>query len=130
MSRLSRVSLGQALRYRGGQPMLAWLLHRISGIIIVLFVSMHVIAAFFINSVEGSSGNVAQAVTTIYESLPVQIIVLFAVLFHAVNGLRIVILDMWPSLLHYNREALWVQWAVFIPLFALPAVLMILGVRV
>ena len=39
------------LGYRGGQPMIAWLLHRISGIGIVLFVSMHVFAAFFLYAV-------------------------------------------------------------------------------
>jgi succinate dehydrogenase / fumarate reductase cytochrome b subunit len=109
--------------------MVAWLLHRISGIGIVVFVSMHIISAFFVNSVEGTGASVAQALLTFYESLPMQVFVLFAVLFHAVNGLRIVILDMWPSLLHYNREALWVQWALFLPMFFLPATLMILGVQ-
>jgi succinate dehydrogenase / fumarate reductase cytochrome b subunit len=109
--------------------MIAWLLHRISGIGIVLFVSMHVIAAFLLNAVGGTTASIAQALTTAYESLPMQIFVLFAVLFHAVNGLRIVILDMWPPLLHYNREALWVQWAVFLPLFLLPATLMVLGIK-
>ena len=48
MSNSLAVTLPQALGYRGGQPMTAWLLHRISGIGIVLFVSMHVFAAFFL----------------------------------------------------------------------------------
>jgi succinate dehydrogenase / fumarate reductase cytochrome b subunit len=51
---------------------------------------------------------------------------LFCVLFHAVNGLRVAVLDMWPSLIHYYREAMWVQWALFLPLFLVPAVLMVL----
>ena len=127
MSRLSRVTLGQALGYRGGQPMMVWLLHRITGIGIVLFVGMHVLAAFMLYSTEGGTTNVvASALTSFYETLWVQLIVLFCVLFHAINGLRIVILDMWPSLIHYYREAMWVQWALFLPLFLVPAVLMIL----
>ena len=123
------VGLYQALRYRGGQPMLAWLLHRISGIGIVVFVSMHVVAAFFLYSVEPESftGQVTQALTNFYEWLPMQIFILFSVLWHAINGLRIVVLDMWPSLMPYNREAMWLQWAVFLPLFLLPALLMIRG---
>jgi len=56
-----------------------------------------------------------------------QILVLFCVLYHAINGLRIVVLDMWPALYRFNREAMWVQWAIFLPLFLLPAVLMITG---
>lgn len=126
MSKLSRVTLLQALRYRGGQPMLAWLLHRIAGTGIILFVSMHVLAGFFSYSVQGAAGSIGQVVNSVYESLPMQIFVLFAVLYHATNGLRIVILDMWPSLIHYNREAMWIEWALFLPMFLVPASLMIL----
>ena len=98
MSKLARVTLPQALGYRGGQPMTAWLLHRISAIGIVLFVSMHVFAAFFLYATTGGSTNaIANGLTNFYESLPVQIFVLFCVLYHATNGLRIVILDMWPG---------------------------------
>ena len=57
MSKLARVTLPQALGYRGGQPMTAWLLHRISAIGIVLFVSMHVFAAFFLYATTGGSTN-------------------------------------------------------------------------
>ncbi len=127
MSRLSRVTLGQALGYRGGQPMTAWILHRFTGLGIILFVGMHVTAAFFKYSTQGGvTQSVAVSLTAFYETLGVQLFVLFCVLYHAVNGLRIVILDMWPSLIHYNREAMWVQWALFLPLFLVPAVLMIM----
>ena len=130
MSKLARVTLPQALGYRGGQPMIAWLLHRISGIGIVIFVSMHVFAGFFLYSTEeGTANAVANALTNFYEATPTQIFVLFAVLYHAMNGLRIVVLDMWPSLHRFNREAMWVQWALFLPMFLLPAFLMIAGVK-
>ncbi len=130
MSKLARVTLPQALAYRGGQPMLAWLLHRISGIGIVFFVSMHIVAAFLLYSVQGTTGDVANALTDVYESTPMQVFMLFAVLYHAINGLRIVILDMWPALHRFNREAMWVQWALFLPMFLLPAFLMIMGTKV
>ena len=127
MSNLSRVSVGQALRYKGGQPMTMWLLHRITGLGIILFVGMHVLAAFMLYSTEGGvTYSVADTITGAYETLLVQVIVLFMVLFHAINGLRIAILDMWPALIHYDREAMWVQWALFLPLFLVPAVLMII----
>jgi succinate dehydrogenase / fumarate reductase, cytochrome b subunit len=130
MSKLARVTLPQALGYRGGQPMTAWLLHRISAIGIVLFVSMHVFAAFFLYATTGGSTNaIANGLTSLYESLPVQIFVLFCVLYHATNGLRIVVLDMWPGLHRFKHEAMWVQWALFLPMFILPAFLMIAGVK-
>ncbi len=80
MSRLARVSIPQALAYRGGQPMIAWLLHRIAGIGIVLFVGMHVFAGFILYAIPGGTANtIANALTSFYESRPVQVFVLFAV---------------------------------------------------
>jgi succinate dehydrogenase / fumarate reductase cytochrome b subunit len=130
MSKLARVTIPQFLAYRGGQPMLVWLLHRISGIGIVFFVSMHVIAAFFLYGVQGTTGDIANALTAFYEGTPMQVFILFCVLYHATNGLRIVILDMWPALHRFHREAMWVQWALFLPMFLLPALLMITGAKV
>ena len=130
MSRIARVTLPQALAYRGGQPMTAWLLHRITGIGIVFFVSMHVIAAFFLYGVKGPTADISNALTAFFESMPMQVFMLFAVMYHAVNGLRIVVLDMWPAMHRFNREAMWVQWALFLPMFLLPAALMILGTKV
>ncbi len=130
MSKVARVPLPTALAYRGGLPMLAWVLHRISGIGIVVFVSMHVISAFLLNAVpSGATNAIAAALTDFYEALPMQIFILFAVLYHAMNGTRIVVLDMFPRMWQYNREAMWVQWAVFLPMFLLPAALMIMGVK-
>ncbi len=130
MSKLARVTLPQALAYRGGQPMWAWLLHRISGIGIVLFVAVHVMAAFFLYAVQGTTASVADFLTTVYTSKPVQIFVLFSVLYHGLNGLRIAILDMWPALHRFHREAMWVQWAVFLPAFLLPAFLIALAAKI
>lgn len=131
MSRSGRVTLAEFLAYRGGQPMLAWFLHRIAGIGIVLFVGMHVFAGFFLYGVTGGFANeVANALTEFYEARPTQIFVLFALLYHGINGLRIVVLDMWPGLHRFHREAMWLQWAVFLPLFLIPAFLIALGGKV
>ena len=77
----------------------------------------------------GWTNPIANGLTNFYVSLPVQIFVLFCVLYHATNGLRIVILDMWPGLHRFKHEAMWVQWALFLPMFLLPAFLMIAGVK-
>lgn len=131
MSNRARVTLSQFLAYRGGQPMVAWLLHRIAGVGIVLFVGMHVLAAFFLYGVTGGAANsAANVLTDFYTARPVQIFVLFAVLYHGLNGLRIIVLDMWPELHRFHREAMWLQWAVFLPVFSLLAFLIALGIKV
>jgi succinate dehydrogenase / fumarate reductase cytochrome b subunit len=131
MSKQARVTLSQFIAYRGGQPMLAWLLHRIAGVGIVLFVGMHVFAGFFLYAVEGgATSTIANALTDLYESRPMQVFVLFALLYHGLNGLRIVVLDMWPGLHRFHREAMWLQWAVFLPVFSLLAFLIALGIKI
>lgn len=118
MSITRNVGLMTALRYKGQGPMLTFILHRIGGIGMAVFISLHVLASF----VGGSTGRL---INDVYQHWAFQIFIFFFVMFHAINGLRITILDLWPKLLEYQREATWVQWAVFIPLygFALFAIL-------
>ena len=112
----------KGLRYRGGGPMLAWMLHRLSGLVMVVFVGGHILASFLMQQFGSDLGT---TLNIIYESVYVQIIVFFAVLFHAINGGRIVLLDTWPRLLEYQREITWLQWLIFIPLYGLTAFLMV-----
>jgi succinate dehydrogenase/fumarate reductase cytochrome b subunit len=55
----------------------------------------------------------------VYESWFFQILVAFILLFHGLNGLRIAILDLWPGLQLYQRQAIRVQLMLFIPLYGL-----------
>ena len=111
------VNLATGLRYKGQGPMLTFVLHRIGGLGIALFVGIHLLSSYF-------GGEVGQAANAIYESWMFQIVIFFCALFHAINGLRITILDLFPKLLPYQREAIWVEWAVFLPIYAI-AVLVI-----
>jgi succinate dehydrogenase / fumarate reductase cytochrome b subunit len=113
----------QGIKYRGGGPMLSWALHRISGLAIVLFVGLHVIASFFMQQF---GSDLATTINIVYESIYFQIVVIFIVLFHALNGLRIIILDLSPKMLRYQREATWLQWLVFIPVYGMTVLIMVL----
>ena len=106
------VSLKDALRYKGKGPMLTFILHRIGGLGIVTFVGMHVLASFM-------GGRVGSFINLVYENWAFQILIFFCVLFHAINGLRIVILDLWPKLIEHQREAIWIEWAVFLPIYGM-----------
>jgi succinate dehydrogenase cytochrome b subunit len=112
MSLKRNVSLATALRYKGQGPMLTFILHRIGGIGMAVFITMHILASFLGGGIGGFLNNV-------YEHWLFQIFIFFCVLFHAINGLRITIVDLFPKLLVHQREAIWVEWAVFIPLFAI-----------
>ncbi len=112
----------KGLKYKGGGPMLAYMLHRISGLGMIIFVSLHVVASF---SMQQFGSTLGTTINTIYESVYFQVLLYFCVIFHTLNGLRIVILDFWPKLLEFQREATWVQWAVFIPVYALTVFVML-----
>ncbi len=125
MYRGRHVGYLEGLRYKGNTHMLAWALHRITGLGILIFVGTHVIAAFFLNAI---GDNISTTITTVYESKPIQIFVYFCVLYHALNGLRVIVEDLWPPLLRYHRELLWLQWCVFVPVFVFPAYFMLTSI--
>jgi succinate dehydrogenase / fumarate reductase cytochrome b subunit len=105
------VSLATGLKYKGQGPMLTFVLHRIGGLGMAIFISIHILSSFV-------GGDVGLFLNNIYENWAFQIFIFFCVLFHAINGLRITILDLWPKLLDHSREAIWVEWAVFISVYA------------
>ena len=111
-----KVSLWQGLRYKGGGPMWAWILHRLSGISMVVFVGLHVVASFF---TQQAGSDWAINVNIVYENPIFQLLVVFAVLYHGLNGMRIIVLDLWPKMLEYQREVTWFQWLIFIPIYGL-----------
>ena len=104
--------------------MLAWLFHRLSAIGILLFVGLHVLASY--TSQETGAGW-AKWINSVYMSPWLQVIVAFCVIYHAMNGMRIVLLDLFPGFLRFQREAIWVQWALILPLFILTALLIVMG---
>ena len=119
---LKRNAVFRGLRYRGGGPMLAWLLHRIGGLAIVIFVGMHVLSSYFQYQL---ASELAQSLNVIYESIYFQIVIYFFVLFHGINGLRIIILDVFPQALEYQREATWLEWLIFLPVYGLTVFIML-----
>jgi succinate dehydrogenase / fumarate reductase cytochrome b subunit len=118
--RLKRnVSLATGLQYNGQGPMLTFVLHRIGGLGMAIFVTMHILSSYL-------GGDIGGFLNDIYKNWAFQVFIFFCALFHAINGLRITILDLFPKLIEYQREAIWVEWAVFIPVYGI-AVFVILS---
>jgi succinate dehydrogenase / fumarate reductase cytochrome b subunit len=113
------------LRYRGGEGMVAWAFHRISGVAIWAFVILHVIDIYLV----GAAPGVYDSLLVIYAT-PIGIVMEWllgaAVLYHALNGLRIIVMDFWPPLTRYHRQLWYLNWVVFV-LVGLPVSYVILG---
>jgi succinate dehydrogenase / fumarate reductase cytochrome b subunit len=101
------------LRYRGREGMWAWAFHRISGIGIFAFIVLHVIDIYLV----GGDPELYDEVLAFYASLPgrlLEVVLGAALLYHALNGLRIIIIDLWPRMTAYHRQLWWASWAIFI----------------
>ena len=119
---LKRNAVFRGLKYRGGGPMLAWLLHRTGGLAILVFVGMHVLSSYFQYQL---ASELAQSINVVYESVYFQVVLYFFILFHVINGLRIIILDIFPQALEYQREATWLEWLIFLPIYGLTVFIML-----
>jgi succinate dehydrogenase / fumarate reductase cytochrome b subunit len=117
-----KVGLYAGVKYKGGGPMLAWVLHRISGLGIIIFVTLHVLASFLTQQMGSDLGIF---INIIYESIYFQLFIVFCAIFHGVNGFRIILLDVWPRLIRYQKESTWLEWFVILPLYILTAFIMI-----
>ncbi len=83
--------------YKGHEGQYSWLLHRITGVAIILFLFAHVIDT----AVVGWGPNAYNRVVSVYENPVVRLLELglvAAVLYHSFNGIKITLLDFFPSL--------------------------------
>ena len=97
------------VRYRGGEGMLAWAFHRISGVAIFAFLVLHVIDIFLV----GFAPDLYDTLLGFYAT-PVGIIMEDGTaLYHALNGLRIVIMDFWPRTTQFHRQLWYLNWVLF-----------------
>ena len=98
--------VGTALRYKGREGMWTWLLHRATGLGVLLYLIIHVAETAM---VIWSPGFYDEAVS-MYKS-PLfrfaELLIFFSVLFHALNGLRIIIQDFAPYVMPRQRQLAW-----------------------
>ena len=113
------------LRYRGSEGMLAWAFHRISGVAIWAFILLHVLDIWL----AGVNPALYDEVLQVYAS-PIgrvlETLLGAALLYHALNGLRIVIMDFWPSMTRYHKQLWYLNWILFV-LIGLPIMLQIMA---
>jgi succinate dehydrogenase cytochrome b subunit len=101
------------LRYRGREGMFAWAFHRISGVGIFAFLLLHVLDIYL----AGANPQLYDDVLQFYASIPgrlMEVLLGAALLYHALNGLRIVIIDLWPAMTIYHRQLWYGTWIIFI----------------
>ncbi len=101
------------VRYRGGSGHWSYLLHRLTGLGVLLFLCVHIIDTVLI----GWGPELFNKVISVYRHpfFRVSEIFLFgAVLYHSLNGVRITLVDLWPGATRRHRLWAHLTWGVFV----------------
>ena len=120
-------SIYKGISYRGAEGQWAWILHRASGLGIVLFLYMHIVSIFIASIGPGPYEWVHK---TLYISPPakvMEVFLLFGVLYHAANGMRIIIIDFFPALGIYQRTIVRIELALVVLVLVPAAVITLNG---
>ena len=93
--------------YKGDPGMWSWVAHRISGVAIFFFLFVHVLDTALVTvSPESYNAVIDTYKTPIVGLMEIGLVAL--VLFHALNGLRIVLVDFWSKGAKYQRQMFWI----------------------
>jgi succinate dehydrogenase cytochrome b subunit len=108
-----KVSAKRGTIYLGGTGMLTWLLHRISGIAVVYFLTLHIYEAM---QLFGGPEAYNEA-TAAYKQpwfRPFEVALILAVTYHALNGLRVSMFDLFPKTTRYHRRVFMIGAVIFV----------------
>jgi succinate dehydrogenase / fumarate reductase, cytochrome b subunit len=104
--------------YRGDPGMWSWVLHRITGATIFFFLFVHVLDTALVRVSPEAYNEVVNTYKTPIVGL-MEIGLVAAVLYHALNGIRVILIDFWQHGPRYQRLMLWgvaaIWLAVMIP---------------
>jgi succinate dehydrogenase / fumarate reductase, cytochrome b subunit len=111
--------------YRGREGMWTWVLHRVSGVAILFYLFAHVADQALVNVSTEAYDRVMDTYRNPFVGL-LELGLAVLIIFHALNGLRIILFDFWSQGIARQRQMLWVQAVLFV-LLAVPAVVAIGG---
>jgi succinate dehydrogenase / fumarate reductase cytochrome b subunit len=96
--------------------MWSWVLHRITGATIFFFLFVHVLDTALVRVSPQAYNEVIDTYKTPIVGL-MEVGLVAAVLYHALNGIRIILIDFWARGPKYQRLMLWIVLGVWIAVF-------------
>ena len=92
--------------YKGRFGQWSWVAHRVTGVAIILFLFAHVVDTALV----GWGPDAYNRVVAVYHNPLIRLLELglvAAVVYHALNGVRIMIIDFWPKANEFNRQLIY-----------------------
>ena len=99
--------------YRGREGQWSWLFHRVSGVGIILFLFAHILDTALV----GWGPEAYNKVVAVYHNPFIRLLELglvAMVMYHALNGTRIMLIDFFPKLTDSNAALFWGEMVLFI----------------
>jgi succinate dehydrogenase / fumarate reductase cytochrome b subunit len=124
MQRPIDTAVRRRTHYRGGGGMWSWILHRGSGLAVLGFLFLHVVDTSLVMLGPKAYNTMAM----IYESAvfrPLEVLLMFFVIYHSFNGLRVMAVDFWSKGARYQAHLSRAVWLVTLALFLPSAYLML-----
>ena len=115
----------RAVTYRGREGQIAWMLHRVTGLGVFVFLILHIVDIFLMSF----GPDIFESLMFIYHQFFFKLTIIFGlylgVLYHGLNGIRVVIMDFWPNM-GQKQAMLWrIQVVVFAVLYIPSAAIML-----
>ena len=99
--------------YRGQSGQWSWLLHRVTGLGVLLFLLVHIVDITLI----GFGPTIYNDAIAIFSTDVIRVIslaLIASLLFHAFNGIRIILIDFWPAGYKYQQAMFYIVLAITI----------------
>jgi succinate dehydrogenase / fumarate reductase cytochrome b subunit len=103
--------------YKGHEGQWSWMLHRITGVAVILFLFAHIVDTALIGWGPDAYDRVMKAYANPLVHL-LELGLVLSVLYHSLNGLKITLIDLFPSLV---RQIYWISFG-FSGLFLIAAI--------
>jgi succinate dehydrogenase / fumarate reductase cytochrome b subunit len=98
--------------YRGREGMWSWVAHRVTGVLVFFFLFAHVLDTALVRVSPNDYDNVVDTYKHPLITL-MEVGLVAAVLFHALNGIRVMLVDFWEKGVRLQRQMLYVEIVVF-----------------
>jgi len=93
--------------------MWSWVAHRVTGVLIFFFLFAHVLDTALVRVSPDSYNRIMDTYKTPLVNL-MEVGLVGAVLFHALNGIRVVLIDFWAKGTRYQKQMTYVVLGVFL----------------
>jgi succinate dehydrogenase cytochrome b556 subunit/succinate dehydrogenase hydrophobic membrane anchor protein len=101
------IRLGTRPIYAGDPGQYAWVLHRATGLGVLFFLLVHIIDIMLI----GLGRDIYDKSVELYSNpflIPMEIALVGAVIYHTLNGLRVILINFWPMGVRRQHQLFWV----------------------